>query len=85
MTDSDFIRSARETLGYTQKQLAEKVGASTRSVIRWENNGSVPHRIRMLIHMMVEEQVRADLEQARADKAKALAKKKKKQRKTRRP
>jgi DNA-binding XRE family transcriptional regulator len=58
MTDSDFIRSARQALGYTQKQLAEKVCASTRSVIRWENDGSVPHRVRMLINLMVEEQAR---------------------------
>jgi transcriptional regulator with XRE-family HTH domain len=76
MTDSDFIRDARQTLGCTQKQLAEKVGASTRSVIRWENSGSVPHRIRMLINLMV-------AEQARADKAKALAEKKRRERKAR--
>ena len=37
-----YIRSRRKNIGLTQKELAEKVGASMNTVARWERNESEP-------------------------------------------
>jgi transcriptional regulator with XRE-family HTH domain len=37
-----LIRMRRNRLGLTQLKLAETVGVSTRTVIRWENGGGLP-------------------------------------------
>ncbi len=40
---SQRIRSARRDLGWTQQQVAHKVGITVRSVSGWERGKSIPH------------------------------------------
>ena len=42
MTFGDKIRDSRKAKGFTQKQLAEKIGAKHNSVSDWENNKNKP-------------------------------------------
>ncbi len=37
-----YIKSRRENIGLTQKQLAEKMEVSTNTVARWERNETEP-------------------------------------------
>ena len=37
-----FLRELRKEKGFTQEQLAEKFGVSSRSVSRWENGNTMP-------------------------------------------
>ena len=43
MTPADFI-DARHAMGLTQRQLAERLGVSTRAVQHWEAGTRKPHR-----------------------------------------
>lgn len=36
-----FIQQTRKELGYTQKELADKVGVSDKTVSKWETGGSL--------------------------------------------
>jgi transcriptional regulator with XRE-family HTH domain len=40
---SECIRSARKDLGWTQQQVAYKVGITVRSVSGWERGKAIPH------------------------------------------
>jgi len=39
----DFIRTARRDLGWTQQEVAHKVGITVRSVSGWERGKAIPH------------------------------------------
>lgn len=55
MTDATFVKSARTKLGLTQRQMAEYLSCSPRTVIRYENGESVPHRVRLLLNLMLQQ------------------------------
>ena len=40
---SECLRSARRDLGWTQQQVAHKVGITVRSVSGWERGKAIPH------------------------------------------
>lgn len=42
MTFGEKIREARKAFGYTQRQLAEKIGAKHNSISDWENDKNKP-------------------------------------------
>ena len=44
MNISDIIRQAREELGLTQEDLAERLEVSRQAVSKWELGASVPSR-----------------------------------------
>ncbi|HET8844400.1 MAG TPA: helix-turn-helix transcriptional regulator, partial [Ktedonobacteraceae bacterium] len=44
-TVGQFIRGQRLKLGLTQEALAEAIGASTRSIRRWELDQAIPHEV----------------------------------------
>lgn len=43
--DPKQVKRLRERLRLTQKQMAQRMGVSLRSVIRWEQGTSVPHPV----------------------------------------
>lgn len=42
MYSGDLIKAHREKKGYTQRELAEKVGTTNPMITRWENNKAFP-------------------------------------------
>jgi DNA-binding XRE family transcriptional regulator len=41
-TDAEFVRSAREKLGLTQAELADKLGIERRTIMRYESKTPLP-------------------------------------------
>jgi DNA-binding XRE family transcriptional regulator len=53
--DAKFVKKVRAKLGLTQRALAKELHCSPRTIIRYENGEPVPHRIRLLLNLMLEE------------------------------
>jgi transcriptional regulator with XRE-family HTH domain len=64
MTDAAFVKKVRASLGLTQRQLAKRLFCSPRTIIRYENDEPVPHRIRLLLNLMLQEQRAAKTERS---------------------
>ena len=57
------VKAIRRQLGWTQKQLAEKVPTTIRQISRWENRHMQPHlmartRLRLIMRNWHQEQAR---------------------------
>ena len=55
-TNGAFVRTARDKLGISQVEFAERLGVTSRTVIRWEQQGSgLKRRDRIAITLMLEQ------------------------------
>ncbi|WP_242691867.1 hypothetical protein IGJ74_003501 [Enterococcus sp. AZ009] len=49
----DMLKTLRNTNGYTQEQIANKLFISTQAVSKWENGSSVPSIDNLLAYILL--------------------------------
>jgi len=54
VAEPNIVKQTCKALGYTQKELAEKLEVSKPSVDRWASTGEIPDSSKKLINFLVE-------------------------------
>lgn len=50
----EFIKTRRESLNWTQQDLADKMNVTTRTIINWEQGGKIPKHSEQKLHEILE-------------------------------